>query len=81
MRKYETNIPIPPAAKGRKKFYHFDRIQVGQSTFIRNRTAHQVNSAYQQYKKRHPKYKLVIRTEDHGCRIWRVRPLKPLKTK
>ena len=75
MRKVQRNVPIPPSKRGRASFYQFENLKIGESMLYPDRTVSQVNSAYQQFKKKNQDYKLIIRKEGEGCRIWRVETL------
>jgi len=72
MSKSKKKIPIPPSKRGRATIYQFDKLDIGESMFIPDKTIYQVNAAYQQFRKKNPDYRLVSRKEENGCRIWRV---------
>lgn len=74
MKKSKKSIVIPPIKRGRPSLYDFDALKVGDTKLYDGKKVSQVNSAYQQYKKSNPDFKIVMRTEKDGCRVWRVKP-------
>lgn len=68
--KIERGIPIP-TPRGRA-LYPFEKLKVGDSFFVPNRTPHSMHGSvrYAQVKRG---IKLLMRTEGNGTRIWRVK--------
>lgn len=72
----ESNIPLPKRCcpnGGRKLIYPFDKMNIGDSFFISDKSKMRVvaQSACS-YQRRHKGYKFVTRAENNGLRIWRV---------
>lgn len=69
----ESNIPIPDdGARGGKSKYPFGKMGVGDSVFIHGETSQGNAAMAARSFGRRNRMQFTARTENGGCRIWRV---------
>lgn len=72
MYKIMSDIEIPRSRVGRPFKYPFRNMQIGESIFVAVDDIVLARAAAGQYKRAHPGWDYVSRSDDGGGRIWRT---------
>ena len=69
--KIDKGIPVPPRGSNRASKYPYDKLEIGDSFFVKGKNATKFSaSAYTQARKLG--IKLTVRNEKDGVRVWRT---------
>lgn len=64
-------LPVPPDTRGMKRKYPFDKMEVGDSFFVPDKTSDCMSQCIA-YAKKRLGFSFTRRTVDGGVRVWRI---------
>ena len=70
--KIDRNVPIPPKSGAGAKKYHFEKMEIGDSTFIVGKTMNVFGGTLAHYRPLKFSARTVTENGVKGVRVWRV---------